>query len=224
MKDDRRLGRVSVPVVLSALASDALSAIGVQGSSMLGEALQSMLQGRHTQARDILLDELREGDKQLTDVGQVDEAAAIIFRYARAAQEGAARLNLRLMAKVIAAQAYLGNLVADEFLYYADMLASLRREEVILIASLHQHRVVAPEVWADNVRAWSKAQEQLVPNVFATGEVMYAAALGAARTGLLLSGPPSIGGPSAFVSSPMMDRLERLAPFKDALRQEGIAH
>jgi len=41
------------------------------------------------------------------------------------------------MAKVIAGQAHRGNLLADEFLYHADMLASLRREGVLVLGTLY---------------------------------------------------------------------------------------
>ena len=180
-----------------------------------------MLRRRQAQARDILLEELQTGDKQLTDVGQVDEAAAIIYRYARAAQEGAARLNLRLMAKVISGQAQLGNLVADEFLYYADMLASLRREEVILIASLHRHRVFHDDGTVDAGQTWRKSCTELIPRVFKDEEELRAFAQGAARTGLLLAGA-TWDGLSDFATSSLMERLERLAPFEDALRREGV--
>jgi hypothetical protein len=43
------------------------------------------------------------------------------------------------MAKMIAGQAHRGNLLNDEFLYYADMLASLRREEVLVLGRLYRH-------------------------------------------------------------------------------------
>src|SRR6516165_3622152 len=115
---------------------------------------------------------------------EVEEAAAIFYRYMRAAQEGGARLNLRLMAKIIAGQADRGNLVADEFLYYADMLASLRREEVLALGTLYRHWKSDPRVDVAGV-ALSGAQAELIPKVFRDNEEFLAALGAAARTGLI---------------------------------------
>ncbi len=101
---------------------------------------------RAVHARDILLDELRRGERTLS-APEVDETVAVLLRYGRAAQEGTARLNLRLMAKVIAGQVQQKVLYADEFLRHADIIASLRREEVILLGALQRHWA-APAVQA----------------------------------------------------------------------------
>ncbi|MGI4807500.1 MAG: hypothetical protein ACRYF2_05255 [Janthinobacterium lividum] len=101
-------------------------------------AAQHLLRRRVEWARDILLDELRQGEKTLSDL-EVEEVVAVLLRYARAAQEGTARLNLRLMAKVIAGQVERGVLYADEFLRNADLIAGLKREEVILLGTIHRH-------------------------------------------------------------------------------------
>jgi len=209
-----------LPESLSAIGSELLTALGLPGGSVLGVALSSLFRKRLEQAREILLEELRRGDKKLTDVGEVEEAAAIIYRYGRAAQEGAARLNLRLMAKVIAGQAQIGNLVADDFLYYADMLASLRREEIILIATLHRNQTLTEQGTLDELQTWTKSLEELVPLLFSSESEMLAVAQGAARTGFVTSGV-TFDGMSAFVPSALLEKLQGLAPFDDALRREG---
>ena len=102
-------------------------------------AVQQVQRRRAERARDILLDELSRGEKTVS-VPEVEEAAAVLLRYGRAAQEGAARLNLRLMAKVIAGQVHQQALYADEFLRHADIIAGLRREEVTLLGALQRIR------------------------------------------------------------------------------------
>lgn len=217
---DRGLQPVgNLPQLLSAIGTDLLAEFGIPGGSSLGHAIKSLFHSRVEKAQQILFEELRQGDKKLTDVRELEEVAAIIYRYARAAQEGAARLNLRLMAKVIAGQAHVGNLVADEFLYYADLLALLRREEVILISTLHRNRTMFEEDRINEGMTWSKSSEELIPDVFASEAEMRAIAQGAARTGLIASGV-TVEGSSVWVSTPLMDRIERLAPFEVALRDE----
>ena len=127
-----------VPALLSAAVKEVLNLTKLPGGNLLGVAIEQLFRHRAEVARDILLDELRGADKTLA-AAEIEEAAAIFYRYMRAAQEGGARLNLRLMAKVIAGQAHRGNLLADEFLYYADMLASLRREEILVLGTLYRH-------------------------------------------------------------------------------------
>ncbi len=217
-----------LPVLLSAIASDILTGYMAGGAATIGAvsglALADLMKRRAETARDILLSEMRRGDKSIVEVQDVEPLVAILYRFSRAAQEGTARLNLRLMAKVIAGQAHIGNFRADEFLYYAGLLASLRREEIILIATLQRLRE-DPEILAldEGERAGSaqkKAIEGLVPAVFKSAGEFKAVANATLRTGLVVAGT-GWGGGMIHQTSPLMDRLEQLAPFEDALKREG---
>lgn len=94
--------------LLSAVVGDAFGVRGWLMGNLAGAsfavAVQQVQRRRAERARDILLDEMSRGEKTLS-IPEVEEAAAVLLRYGRAAQEGAACLNLRLMAKVIAGQA-----------------------------------------------------------------------------------------------------------------------
>lgn len=95
--------------------------------------IESLLRRRLEVAREIFLSQLESGDCLLSDVAEVDEAAAAIFEYLSAAQRGAARANLRLMAQVFSGQIKTPPLYADEFLRWAGLIASLSREEIIAL-------------------------------------------------------------------------------------------
>lgn len=221
-----------LPALLSGVVADAMTGFAsggaATGGAVAGIALSKLFEKRLKTARDILTEQLRRGDKTLNDVADLEEAVAVTYRYARAAQEGAARLNLRLMAKVIAGQAHLGNLVADDFLYYADLLASLRREEVILIATIHRHKKDFMEQTGKSdkevalAEIWPNVEADLIPVLFEDKENLLATATAASRTGLLTVGQ-SYGGFGKFSTSPLMNRLGHLVDFEDALREEGIA-
>ena len=116
---------------LSALVSDVLSIAGIPGGAFLEDVTKRLIDRRIKQAREILLEEIRRGEKHISQAGDEDEFAAILFRYQRAAIEGTARLNLRLLAAVAAGQGARTGFAADEFLAWADVLATLRREELI---------------------------------------------------------------------------------------------
>lgn len=212
-----------MPWRLLQLATTALGE--ASGGSVAGATLQAVLQRRLNAARDILVEELRFGDRTLASMAEEDEAAAILFRYAQAAQEGAARLNLRLMAKVITGQAHLGNLVADEFLYYANLLSSLRREEIILTATLHRLRQEKAGTefsslsGAKSPDIWGEVGKELIPDVFPDDKTIHATALAVGRTGLVMT-DTTLDGIAYFTTSPLMDRLLKLASLEEALDAE----
>ncbi len=171
----------------------------------------------------MLLKELRRGNKTICDVDE-GEVAEIVFRYMRAAQEGTARVNLRLMAEVIAGQAAAGNLVADEFLYYADILASLRYEEVVVLATLYRttQEAIAKHT-GDNIlatQAMTAASLEL-SQTLGFKDLDFAATAGAImRTGLIASAPGQGGGFNIYYPTSLMDKLYALAPFEKALEEE----
>jgi hypothetical protein len=197
----------------------------ILGGSLLGVAVDHLLRRRAETAREILLSELRSGDRTLSEV-EHDEIAAVLFRYIRAAQEGAARLNLRLMAKVIAGQASLGNLVADEFLYYADILSSLRREEVILLGTIYretrfqkENSQVAEEEKVG--AALTATQAKLVPMPFPTAEDFLATAGALLRTGLISAS--SGFGYLVYQATPLLERFCALISIDDALKKDAAS-
>lgn len=130
--------RQNLPVIASAVVSDVCALFSKQGG-ILGTAIQILLEERLASARDILLEEIAAGEILPPDSIGRDDTVAAVYRYYRAAQEGAARINLRLLAQCIAGRVVHSKLRADEFLYYAEIIASLRRNEIILLASAIRH-------------------------------------------------------------------------------------
>lgn len=216
-----------LPSTIGALIGDVIGLFGQPfGGSVgnaAGAAFGKLLRRRLEKARDVLLSELRDGTASLSDVGEVDEIAAVIFRFARAAAEGSARLNLRLMAKIIAGQAEARAIYPDQFLRYADMIASLSREEIILIATIYKHQKTISGSVHDDEIDWKNVREatirDLVPTPFSTDAELNAIAFAVSRTGLIIPNPLMVGG-SYHLASPLMERLNALASFDEALEQE----
>ncbi len=202
------------PVLLSGFVTDAIGEILSYGAGTLGAvagiALSELMKKRAEDAREIALDELRRGAVTLREAGEPEEVVAVLHRYLREAREGRARLNLRLMAKIMAGQAYRGNLVADEFLYYADLVASLRREEVMLVAAVLKHD-----------GDMSRIAAELVPQPFASSSDLNAASAAVTRTGLIYNDNEGLSTTAnRYRPSPLLKRLAQLVRFDDALRQE----
>ncbi|MCA2411851.1 hypothetical protein HFN55_32780 [Rhizobium leguminosarum] len=138
----RSKGRSSMGVeIVTSMVSDYLNAHDWLAASTiasgLGQTYKKVMAMRISAAQAVLLEELAKGRASAIDP-LPDDAATVTFRYMRAAQEGAARLNLRLLAGVITGQISGPGLYADEFLRWADILAGLRREEILVLGVMQR--------------------------------------------------------------------------------------
>jgi uncharacterized protein with PIN domain len=215
-----------LPALLSALVGDAFGAGGWLMGNVAGTgiaiAVQQVQRRRAERARDILLDEVRLGEKVL-NAPEMEEAAAVLLRYGRAAQEGAARLNLRLMAKVIAGMVYQQALYADEFLRHADVIAGLRREEVILLGALQRHwTAIDVQALPDDHDRMNEAKRrivaELIPVPFVDIAELTATEDAVVRTGFL-AGTETYGG-TIYKPTRAFERLSALVPLEAALEVE----
>ncbi len=215
-----------LPAVFGAVLGDILAACQLPGGNLAGMTAEALLRhflkDRLEAAHAILIAEVRRGSRDITDP-EIEEAVSIAYRYIRAAREGTARRNLRLMARVIAGQMEFGALVADEFLRHADTLASLRREEVILLATVCRN-LTKPDV-PDEEKRYGKtfisAGPELIPNLFPTADDFSAAAAALTRTGYLVPHPAMGGGTNYGIGS-ALERLNRLARL-DAMTLDDLA-
>ncbi len=210
-----------------ALISDALSAISSPiaslGGSALSSALSKLVEKRQAIARELLLEEISHGGTA-PNVEDIDESASILYRYLRAAQEGAGRVNLRLLAAVYAGQVRDRAIVADEFLYYADLLAALRRDEIILLGSFLRHSTTIDGSPRLGHEPMYSTRQELVPDVFPAPEDFLATLGALLRTGLVAADTVggAIGGGSSMVyrATNLLRKLNRLATIEQVIGRE----
>lgn len=207
-----------MPSSLPAVISDVFGLFSIPGGTMAGEALKALFQKRADDAREIMLTAISRGDIRFSET-DVEESVAVVYRYLRAAQEGAARVNLRLLAEVFCGQARLGLIKADEFLYYADVLTPLRRDEILLTGCILRYWDEATEHKGGPIErmrsATLGAQNALIPGVFEDREEFLAVADGMRRTGFF-SIQATSGGGDLLSPSPVLRRLARLVDFEAA--------
>ena len=212
--------------LLPGILNDVFVEFGVPGGGAASEALACVFKRRLDKAREILLDELRKGNAAEMEIANIDESVAIIYRYMRAAQEGAARLNLRLLAKIIAGKAISRSLFSDQFLRYSEILASLSREEVVLLATLYSSTLNSEKIGGSghekSPSADKLSREKLVGTLFRTRDEYEAAAGALLRTGLVLA--TSGWGALVYSISPAMRELAATVDFEDILRAEMDEH
>jgi hypothetical protein len=216
----------TLPSLVGAGFADIAAAIGFAGANLtgtvLGEALSRLMRARAESARSILLSDISKGLRSPKDPGEIDEFVAIIYRYMRAAQEGTAHLNLMLMARVVRSQIEREGLYASEFLRYADLIASLSREEVILLGSRARIRreydlSKQHATWSDTKHVNGLVEKALIPSVFATQLEMQAALAAIQRTGLIWPAAMEPAGGPIWQDTPLLDRIVALAEFESVL-------
>jgi hypothetical protein len=216
----------TLPEIVGAVVEDALTLAGIPGA--VGRKLLTDYLRRHVEAaREILLEEMRLGNVTAAQAASQDDVIGVTYRYLRVAQEGAARLNLRLLAKVIVGQFEAGRLVADEFLAVAEALASLSRDEVFVIGMLYRawSEQTAqlrnnPATLPQGINPWGATMRELQERGWSDARIT-AAATRSQRSGLIV-GASAYGG-MAFNVGPSLIELGKTVDFQDALRREGLA-
>lgn len=190
------------------------------GAQTIGKAaLQGLLSKRAEAAREVLVDKLAKGKAKLKDLPE-DDVAAVVYRYMRAAEEGAARLNLKLLADVIVGQDAEPGFYANDFLLWADVLSGLRREEVAVLGTLHSEAHKLDYRLPYTGELWTRCQTSLEDQRGITPAVSDALAAALMRTGLvtILGGLMSQG--HAYMPSPNLQKLAQMADFESYYMEE----
>jgi hypothetical protein len=88
----------------SAIVGDVLSALQLPGGSFVGKLGDKFLERKQKEAAEILIEEVSKGSPEPINFSDsdTDPLIEIIYRFSKAAADGAARENLRLLAQVIA--------------------------------------------------------------------------------------------------------------------------
>jgi hypothetical protein len=127
------------------LFGDALSAKGVAVTggvtAVVSAGINKMLSKRHKLLQEIVRSEIRQGKFERVDE---DELISIFFRLIRDAEEGVARNNLRLMARIINGMVEKQKLKAPSFLRYANILASLTDKEIRILSVMIKYKEYTP--------------------------------------------------------------------------------
>jgi hypothetical protein len=189
--------------------------------------LQQYLKNRHERARVILLEEIRRGECGLESIDQ-DEVVSVVYRYMTAASMGAARINLRILAKIICGLASKRKpLFATEFLAYADALSSMRQSELIAVALVHKAKKKYKEEYPEDKKltgeefSWRQydfAEKEAKMKWGISEEDFLAYCISAQRSGLVR--PYQGIGKLFFTSSSVMDSLCETFDFEEAIREE----
>ena len=203
----------------AAIVGDVLSLIQIPGSGFLGKFGDKYLERKQREAADILIAEVAKGSPTPIDFSEadVDPLIEIIYRFSKAAADGAARENLRLLAQIIAGLKRYKALDPNRFRKWANILEQLTRDELMVVGkaiALRQKMVAAGD--QPSFDFFSILQEEMKAAGYAA-EVMslYASV---SRTGLLV--PGSGFGALVYRPSPWLDELAQLANVEEVLNAD----
>ena len=139
---------------------------------------------------------------------------------------------MRLMAKVMRGQAVSGSMYASDFLAYADILSTLRREEVVYLATLLRFTKEGTRLSKGSDTDETYGVEQSVAiqlsrtlvgsDFFKDHAALNACILAVQRTGLIRHVTWMGDGSNIYAASVHLEKLGELAQFESALSEEGI--
>lgn len=150
-----------------------------------------------------------------------DQAAAALFTYLRAAEEGAARRNLELIAEVLANAAIEPDFDPNEFRRHARHLAELSRAEAIALGVMMKAQELAPT--PEN--PWLPVVEHALGRTgyFNDADQFTGAVSGLVRTGWIM--PVSLYSMTGYRGTPELTRVRRLVDVEAVVRRaeaEGV--
>lgn len=132
----------------AAATADMLSALGLPGGNSLQKVVDGVLEKRRQAAREALIEELRNGYHGSTafEAADAEPLIGIMMRFRRAAEEGAARDNLRLLAQIIAGLKKHRALEFDSFARWSRVLEEMTRDQLLVAgaAFVHDREGLAP--------------------------------------------------------------------------------
>jgi len=208
-----------LPAIVSAVVSDPIG-LFIPGGATASTLLMGYFERRHEQAREIVLAEMRAGNIDQTEAASEDDAIAITLMILKAARDGRARINLRLLAKAFVGLARRDFLAADELLAHADIPASLSRDEIIVIATVYRYYLMGNDQNRNRGDYWLLAKGNLAKHEMELEDRVQAVAGRAQRSGLVAA--VSAFDAVAYRVTPLLRDLVKLVDVDDALRREGL--
>jgi hypothetical protein len=209
---------------LTSITSDFLAVLMGQppvgtASQLVGEVYGAWLSKKSQEAHDILLSELKSGNRIDGDF-DVDAFFGLLFRYLNAVKQGAAKRNLRLLAQLLARGIHKDfRLESDKLAANALLLQDLRHDELQFIGAFWKEHLAlggsadTPELLHREIN--KKAVNILVPEVFESMAKFTAIGVALQRTGLFYA-PATWDGP-LFCISPKLIELMTLCDIESVL-------
>ncbi len=206
--------------IASSGIADLAAACGIPGSNLIGASLQSAsqiyLEKKAAERRAIILEELSSDKIAPWQIGSDDATLGAIYKFQRASIEGASKHNLRLIARALRNTVLAGDITADRFNLFSDILANLSRAECILLGKLHricrekraQHGTTQDGPGSEEM--WETLCAATIPEQYSDKRRLTTALMALQRTGLVMPLTTIDLALTGYESSPLMDELQEI--------------
>jgi hypothetical protein len=208
-------GKEMVPWA-AAIVGDVLSDwLKLPVSGFISKLGEKYLERKRKEAAEILIEEVAKGSPEPINFtkADVDPLIEIIYRFLKAAADGAARENLRLLAQVIVGLKRNKALESDKFRKWANILEQLTRDELMVIgkAIALKRKMDAEGVAVDSSADFSNhLRSELIRSGYQPAEIGPLRA-SLSRTGLLIPGSVTADGAMYYLPTRWLDELGTLA-------------
>jgi len=212
------------------VTADILSAADFGASNFVAslgsELLTKLFRDRAEKSRDIALNEMAKCKRSELDIASADQFVAIVYRYQRAALEGAAYLNLSILAKIMKGQTTEGSVYASEFSEFAEVVSSLKTKEVVYLGTLirmHKEKKLVKKEDGDDYYGLNQSvgiaiTKQLVGTVhFPEIRDLISCESSLQRTSLIYPSLTTMDGSTIFSPTSELERLANLVEFEEVL-------
>ncbi|MNX95300.1 hypothetical protein D3C86_1275710 [compost metagenome] len=211
---------VNVSTAALAIAYPAAGSMLSLGNAAATALYEGVVQRRRTVADDIAMRELADAGTFDELMANPDSFVSRAARYYQAAIIGSAHVNLRILARMIVCGGQRA-LPADEFLYLAQIVESLRHDELLVLASFSRARRRRDLDTAQDPEAdlFGKVEEDLA-GVFDPNE-LEGLAYALLRTGFMTT-RSGYGGGSSWNVTPLLLRLEGTTQFSLIVQEDIV--
>jgi hypothetical protein len=204
-------GKEMIPWV-AAVAGDVLSALKLPGGNTVAKLGEAFLEKKRREAAEIFIEQVSKGSSEPINFteSEADPLIEIVYRFTKAAGDGAARENLRLLAQIIAGMKKNKALEPDKFRRWANILEQLTRDDLMVIGkAVSIKRNMDLEGAATNPNEFAnRLRSELNRSGYSNG-VIDALCASLVRTGLILVAS-GYGGAMVPLPTPWLDELGNL--------------
>lgn len=213
---------------LSSIISDAVTIIapGLPTASLctaIQMTTHHLLNRRTEEAFEILLEETRDGVFPSRTPDDISSVLGMMLRYQRAAIEGSAKINLRIMASIFKGVLEKDTIYPDKFQSMANRISDLTIEEIQTISLIYKYRRAVEKLKADSptplgFENFEKIASDVFGNMYDDARKMLAYCSSASRTGLVMQQNDQNLFP--YTTTHIMDDLVQLSDFQRILSDE----
>lgn len=208
----------------SSAVSDAIAlfAPGLPTASLanaIESTIHTLLRKRNDQAFELLLEEIRDGIFPSRTEEDISDLLGMMLRYQRAAIEGSAKINLRIMARVFKGLCQKDVIYPEKFQNFANRIADLTIEEIQTIALVYQYKTEIEKHKPFGFEQCDKIAERVFGQQIKNPSNLLAHCAAASRTGLVMhQGDLNL---FAYTTTPIMDELVGLTEFQKILDESS---